>query len=117
MLKHVSFITARPEAVVSFYGRLGGTLVKDVTSSDAARRLVIEFPGGGKLQFFVSEGASTPPSWMEHIAIRVPALKATVAAFEADGVSFSRPLHLSPSGNPVAFALDPDGRHVELLQG
>lgn len=115
MLKHVSFVTRDPEATATFYARLGGRVEKDVTSSDGLRRLVLVFEGGGKLQFFVGDEVARPVSWMEHVAVRVPDLEATVTELEASGVAFSRGLHLSPGGNPVAFALDPDGRHVELL--
>ncbi|ULH14630.1 VOC family protein [Deinococcus sp. KNUC1210] len=55
-------------------------------------------------------------AWMEHIALYLPDLTAAVAALKAQGVTFARDLTLSPSGNPMAFALDPDGRQVELLQ-
>lgn len=59
-----------------------------------------------------------PPAhaWMEHIALFLPDLTASVSALRAQGVTFARDLTLSPSGNPMAFALDPDGRQVELLQ-
>ncbi|GGR02026.1 VOC family protein [Deinococcus ruber] len=55
-------------------------------------------------------------AWMEHVAVYLPDLSAAVAALKAQGVTFARDLTLSPSGNPMAFALDPDGRQVELLQ-
>lgn len=115
MLKHVSFVTARPEDTVAFYARLGGGLAKDVTTPDGLRRLVVGFPGGGRLQFFVGEPPAPPASWMEHIALRADDFDAAVADLRAAGVTFSREPHLSPSGHPVAFVLDPDGRPVEVL--
>lgn len=116
MLKHVSFVTAHPDEVISFYQKLGGQLVKDATAPDGLRRLVIEFENGGKLQFFVGEAPPPPASWMEHAALELPDLTGALETLRAGGVPFSRELHASPSGNPVAFVLDPDGRQVELLQ-
>ncbi|WP_027481510.1 VOC family protein [Deinococcus pimensis] len=117
MLKHVSFLTHHPEAVVEFYARLGGRPVKDVVSGDGLRRLVVQFEGGGKLQFFaVPEPVAPTSSWMEHVALELPDLHASIAELRALGVTFTRDLHLSPGGNPVAFVADPDGRQVELLQ-
>ena len=43
-------------------------------------------------------------------------LEASVGQLKASGAVFARDLTLSPSGNPMAFVLDPDGRQVELLQ-
>ena len=116
MLKHVSFVTRDADAAAAFYARLGGSVLKDMTAPDGLRRMVIGFENGGKLQFFVGEpGAGT--SWMEHVAIELSDLHATSAALRAAGVPFARDLHLSPSGRPIAFVLDPDGRQVELVQG
>lgn len=56
-------------------------------------------------------------AWMQHVALYLPDLKASVARLKAQGVTFARELTLSPSGNPMAFVLDPDGRQVELLEG
>lgn len=116
MLKHVSFVTAHPEEVITFYGRLGGALLKDAVAPDGLRRLVVGFEGGGKLQFFVGESPPPATSWMEHVAVELPDLPATLKELERRGVTFSRPLHRSPGGRAVAFVLDPDGRQVELLQ-
>ncbi len=115
MLKHVSFVTRDADATAAFYTRLGGRLLKDVTAPDGLRRLVIGF-AGGKLQFFIGE-PHVGASWMDHVALILPDLRATLANLRAGGVPFSREPHLSPGGNPVAFVLDPDGRQVELLQG
>lgn len=115
MLKHVSFVTRDADATLKFYARLGGTMLKDVTTPDGLRRLVVGFEGGGKLQFFVGE-PRVSGLWMEHVAVELPDLRATLAGLRASGVPFARDLHLSPGGNPIAFVLDPDGRQVELLQ-
>lgn len=117
-LKHVSFLTADADAVSAFYGQLGARVHKDLTTSEGLRRLVLGFPGGGKLQFFEATG-ETPrphPGWQEHIALHLSDLTASVKQLRASGVVFTRELTLSPSGNPMAFVLDPDGRQVELLQ-
>ena len=117
MLKHVSFITHAPEAVSAFYVRLGGRLTKDVVSPDGLRRIVVTFEGGGKLQFFAaSEPMNVNPSWMEHVALELTDLHGSLSELRDAGVPFTRELHLSPGGNPVAFVTDPDGRQVELLQ-
>ena len=55
-------------------------------------------------------------AWMEHVALHLPDLDASLAQLRAMGVTFSRERTLSPGGNPMAFVLDPDGRQVELLQ-
>ncbi len=55
-------------------------------------------------------------AWMEHVALHLPDLDASLARLRAMGVIFSRERTLSPGGNPMAFVLDPDGRQVELLQ-
>lgn len=55
-------------------------------------------------------------AWMEHVALYLPDLKASVAQLRAQGVTFARELTLSPSGHPMAFVIDPDGRQVELLE-
>ncbi|MGY2895771.1 VOC family protein [Deinococcus sp. UYEF24] len=61
--------------------------------------------------------ADAQHAWMQHVALYLPDLKASVARLKAQGVTFSRELTLSPGGNPMAFVLDPDGRQVELLEG
>lgn len=116
MLKHVSFVTRVPDEVSAFYARLGGKVVKDVTAPDGLRRLVVQFENGAKLQFFGGDLPSASASWMEHVALEVPDLARALEALRNTGVPFSRDLHLSPGGHPVAFVLDPDGRQVELLQ-
>ncbi|WP_424950964.1 VOC family protein [Deinococcus sp.] len=55
-------------------------------------------------------------AWMEHVALRLPDLHAALERLRAQGTVFARELSLSPSGNELAFVLDPDGRQVELLQ-
>jgi len=155
MLKHVSFVTAHPDAVRSFYTLLGAEVSKDLRTSEGFRRLVLSFEGGGKLQFFerppapgetspsepgsphtevqtnlqdwpdspvsasqlLHPASPDPHAWMEHVALYLPDLEASIRALKARSVPFVRDLTLSPSGNPMAFVLDPDGRQVELLQG
>ncbi|GAA4019729.1 VOC family protein [Deinococcus rubellus] len=117
-LKHVSFLSADADAVSAFYQQLGAQVHKDLTTSEGMRRLVLGFPGGGKLQFFQATGqAPSPhPGWQEHIALYLGDLEASIGQLKASGAAFTRDLTLSPSGNPMAFVLDPDGRQVELLQ-
>jgi lactoylglutathione lyase len=118
ILKHVSFLTVDADAVTDFYTSLGASVQKDVQTEDGLRRVVLSFEGGGTLQFFQMAG-ETPrphPAWPEHIALHLSDLKASVKELQASGATFSRELTLSPSGNPMAFVLDPDGRQVELLQ-
>ena len=131
MLKHVSFVTADTDAVIRFYTELGASVGKDLVTAEGFRRLVLTFGGGGKLQFFevIGTAAQHPAdtaellparphhAWMEHIALYLPDLNASVARLKAQGVTFARELTLSPSGNPMAFVIDPDGRQVELLEG
>ena len=150
MLKHVSFTTASADAVIRFYTGLGASVIKDLTTPEGWRRVVLSFTGGGQLQFFELPGAAAgasgaaevlergplspgqhpaPPhpasalrllhpshAWMEHVALRVPDLHAALERLRAQGTAFARELSLSPSGNELAFVLDPDGRQVELLQ-
>jgi len=117
-LKHVSFLTTDADAVSAFYVQLGAQVHKDLITPEGMRRLVLGFPGGGKLQFFQAAGESPRPhsGWQEHIAVFVSDLEASVGQLRASGAVFARDLTLSPSGNPMAFVLDPDGRQVELLQ-
>ena len=117
ILKHVSFLTADADAVIAFYTSLGASVQKDIQVEAGLRRVVLGFEGG-KLQFFQMPGeAPRPhPAWPEHIALHLSDLEASILALQASGVTFSRELTLSPSGNPMAFVLDPDGRQVELLQ-
>ncbi|WP_293910118.1 VOC family protein [Deinococcus sp.] len=117
-LKHVSFLTADADAVIAFYTGLGASLQKDMRAEDGLRRVVLGYAGGGKLQFFQMTGeAPRPhPAWPEHIALHLSDLNASIEQLRQSGVTFSRELTLSPSGNPMAFVLDPDGRQVELLQ-
>ncbi|AFZ68469.1 VOC family protein [Deinococcus peraridilitoris] len=122
MLKHVSFLTRRPDEVLAFYTRLGGQLLKDSTAQDGLRRMVIEFQNSGKLQFFAPPPPIPDPaqltgsSWMEHVALEVPDLLSCAEALKKAGVTFSREMQRTPSGKLVVFVLDPDGRQVELLQ-
>lgn len=118
-LKHVSFQTDGADAVISFYRMLGAVVLKDAASPDGLRRVVLGFQDGGKLQFFEAPGGAAPrPAgvWMEHVALELPDLHSSVSALQTAGVKFARELSTTPTGNPVAFVLDPDGRHVELLQ-
>ena len=117
-LKHVSFLTADADAVIAFYTLLGATLSKDSQAEDGLRRVVLNFAGGGKLQFFQAAGQEPRPhpNWQEHIALHLENLETSLAQLRQSGVTFSRELTLSPSGNRMAFVLDPDGRQVELLQ-
>lgn len=117
-LKHVSFLSADADAVSAFYSQLGAQVHKDLITSDGLRRLVLGFPGGGKLQFFQAAGeVPTPhPGWQEHIALYLGDLEASVEQLKTSGAVFARELTLSPSGNRMAFVMDPDGRQVELLQ-
>ena len=55
-------------------------------------------------------------AWTEHIALHLSDLGGHLERLRAQGVTFTRELSFSPSGNPLAFVLDPDGRQVELLQ-
>ncbi|GGJ79844.1 lactoylglutathione lyase [Deinococcus aquiradiocola] len=118
MLKHVSFLTRDADATIAFYTGLGAVVSRDLVTAEGFRRLVLSFPGGGKLQFIQAEGEMPAPqdSWMEHVALHLPDLTASLGHLNAQGVTFSRELTLSPGGNPMAFVLDPDGRQVELLQ-
>ena len=118
MLKHVSFITADADAVVAFYTALGADVTKDLWTSEGYRRVVLSFEGGGRLQFFQAAGETPVPhaSWMEHVALHLSDLHGSITALKSQGVTFTRELSLSPSGNPLAFVQDPDGRQVELLQ-
>lgn len=117
-LKHVSFLTRDADAVIAFYTLLGAVLSKDLHTSEGFRRVALEFVGGGKLQFFeVADEQPRPhPAWQEHLALQLPDLPASLEQLRRQNVVFSRELSLSPSGNPLAFVLDPDGRQVELLQ-
>ena len=118
MLKHVSFVTPRADAVQEFYAQLGAQLEKDVTAPDGLRRLVLRFENGGRLQFFVTD--QMPPTvgaeWLEHVAVELPDFEVGVQALRALRAPFIREPQTLPSGRRVAFALDPDGRHVELLE-
>ncbi len=117
-LKHVSFLSADVDAVIAFYTLLGAAVHKDLRTAEGFRRVVLSFAGGGKLQFFEAAG-QTPrphPAWQEHIALFLADLSGSVGLLKSGGVTFIRDLTLSPSGNPMAFVLDPDGRQVELLQ-
>lgn len=135
MLKHVSFVTPDAGRIARFYAALGASVTKDLVTSEGWRRLVLSFEGGGRLQFFEVQAAQEPPiildhpnhpapagpvgaphSWMEHVAVVVPDLTALAGRLRQDGVPFSRELGLSPTGKPMAFVLDPDGRQVELLE-
>lgn len=118
MLKHVSFVTPDAALIQAFYAQLGATLDKDVTAPDGLRRLVLLFPGGGRLQFWVTDRvqASIGASWLEHVAVELPDFDAVVARFKEQQVPFIREVQTLASGRRVAFVLDPDGRHVELLQ-
>jgi lactoylglutathione lyase len=118
MLKHVSFITADADATIRFYSGLGATVTKDLWTSEGFRRVVLSFEGGGKLQFFQASDERPSPhaSWMEHIALHLPDLNGSIERLRAQGTVFTREPGLSPSGNPLAFVQDPDGRQVELLQ-
>lgn len=121
-LKHVSFLTADADAVIAFYLLLGAAVQKDMHTSEGFRRVVLGFAGGGKLQFFeidTQQPDQQPcphPAWQEHIALHLSDLSASLQQLKRRGTTFSRELTLSPSGNPMAFVLDPDGRQVELLQ-
>ncbi|AWN22870.1 lactoylglutathione lyase [Deinococcus irradiatisoli] len=116
-LKHVSFLSADVDAVIAFYTLLGAAVEKDLQTAEGFRRVVLGFDGG-KLQFFEAAGEvpRPHPAWQEHIALHLHDLKGSVGLLKQRGTTFSRELGLSPSGNPMAFVLDPDGRQVELLQ-
>jgi len=118
MLKHVSFVTADADATAAFYTGLGAVVSKDVLTAEGFRRLVLSFEGGGKLQFFQAAGERPSPDarWMEHVALHLSDLHGHIERLKTQGTVFTRELSLSPSGNPLAFVLDPDGRQVELLQ-
>lgn len=118
MLKHVSFLTRDADATLAFYTRLGAHIEKDLRTAEGYRRLMLIFANGGRLQFFAVNGeAPAPhPAWQEHIAVVVPDLRPLVPDLQAAGVTFTRDLTRSPGGRDTAFALDPDGRQVELLQ-
>ncbi len=117
MLKHVSFLTAHFEDTLAFYQQLGGVIEKNILTSEGFKRGVIYFEGG-RLQFFEIEGAIQKPNphWAEHIALYVQDLAQLLTKLKATGVTITRDLQDSPSGHPMAFVLDPDGRQVELLQ-
>lgn len=117
-LKHVSFLSANADAVIAFYGLLGAAVQKDLRTAEGFRRVVLAFEGGGKLQFLevAGEQPSPYPGWQEHIALHLSDLNTGIRALQEQGVTFSRELTLSPSGNQMAFVIDPDGRQVELLQ-
>ncbi len=118
MLKHVSFITTHPDEVLRFYTALGATVIKDITTHEGYRRIVLRFVGGGKLQFLVIEGEQRAPypHWAEHIALILPDLTTSLARLQTQDAGLSRAVQASPSGRAMAFVIDPDGRQVELLQ-
>lgn len=128
MLKHVSFLTRDLGATLAFYAALGGTVEKDLLTSEGYRRGVVRFgpvggtggtaPEAGRLQFFEvpGEGPAPHPHWAEHVALHVRGLAGLLSALRAQGVRVTRDLQPSPGGRPMAFVLDPDGRQVELLE-
>ncbi len=118
MLKHVSFVTPKADAIQEFYTELGAQLDKDVTAPDGLRRLVLRFENGGQLQFFVTDQMSPTvgAEWLEHIAVELTDFEVGVQAMRALRAPFIREVETLPSGRRVTFVLDPDGRHVELLE-
>ena len=118
MLRHVSFVTAQPDRITQFYGALGATLTKDLVTAEGYRRLVLEWAGGGKLKFFAIAGETPAPHshLAEHIALILPDVHGSLTALQRLGVTLSRGVQPSPSGRPMAFVQDPDGRQVGLLR-
>ena len=100
-----------------FYELLGARQLKHLQTPEGYGRAVLDL-GGGKVQFFQIEGAlpQPHPHWAEHLALEVQGLSALVERLTDAGYTLSRPLQPSPSGRPMAFVLDPDGRSVELLE-
>ncbi|UBV43348.1 VOC family protein [Deinococcus taeanensis] len=117
MLKHVSFLTRNLNATLAFYTRLGGTVEKQVVTSEGYGRAVLRF-GEGAVQFFEVPGETPAPHahWAEHIALHVRGLRDLLPTLRNAGVAVTRDLQSSPGGRDMAFVLDPDGRQVELLE-
>ena len=97
-----------PEAVVSTSPRAVQTVLRGQTDVPETAQKILH-PAR-------PDGSGSAHAWMEHVALQLPDLHASLEHLKAQGVTFSRELTLSPSGNPVVFVLDPDGRQVELLQ-
>ena len=80
-------------ATSAFYGRLGGVVEKNLTTTEGFQRGVVRL-GEGRLQFFQIPGESPAPHahWAEHVALHVPGLRARLPELRAAGVTVTRDL-------------------------
>lgn len=102
-MSEIAIFTANVEHTVAFYSKILGREPDDRTDETA------HFDVGGVTVFI--HGTETSRDG-DHIALSVPDLNAACAELKAKGVDVNGPEDF-PWGRS-AYALDPDGREVEL---
>jgi lactoylglutathione lyase len=117
---HVGVLVGDLQASIAFYTRLGYEVVGQVPKTEIGSLVMLKLPGDP----FVSlelvhrpvDGPATTGG-LNHLAVQVEDLPATLAALERDGISAEPPS--SPNGTDeflVARLTDPDGHQIELVQ-
>ncbi|MGE5537827.1 MAG: VOC family protein [Gemmatimonas sp.] len=118
-LRHTMLPVADLDRSVDFYTRLlGMTVVRERRDSPTPTAYVgygdeASYPALELISGTEHAGAK----WHGHINIAVSDLPALCARLQAAGVTFARP-HREANGRiRFAYALDPDGFEVELVEG
>jgi lactoylglutathione lyase len=113
------------DASVRFYAEGLGLKLLDRFDFEGGRFSLIYlafdgYEGGGALELTYNWDQTEPYSHgagYGHIAIGVPDIEAAVARLKATGAEISTPPKKMIPGSPfIAFAKDPDGYQVELIQ-
>jgi lactoylglutathione lyase len=114
-----------PEASVRFYSEGLGMKLLDRFDFEGGRFSLLYlafdgYEGGGALELTYNWDQAEPyshGSGFGHVAIGVPDIGVAVAKLEAVGAEIStRPKKMIPGSPHIAFARDPDGYQVELIQ-
>lgn len=138
-LHHVGLTTGNAERAVKFYcDHFGGKVVKDFQwepgnvefntrlglAESAGRIILIEF-GGSRLEVFEfsvpkTTGTNARPEVSDpgftHICFETDDCYAEYERLKAADVEFHAPPLLMPAGGIFAYARDPDGNIIEIMQ-
>lgn len=113
-----------PEASIRFYTEGFGMKLLERHDFESARFSLIFLGfngyGGGAIELTYNWDQTEPythGTGFGHISIGVPDIHATVAKMEELGANIpTRPKQMAPGAPHIAFAQDPDGYRIELIQ-
>ncbi len=117
---HIGLRVADLERSLAFYTSLGYEVLGEVPATEFGSLTMLKLPGDEFVSLELvhdSAGDRVGPGGLNHLVIKVEAMRETVAHLAARGVETEPPS--SPDGSDdfwTAWLTDPDGYRIELVQ-